>query len=66
MAPVDPEQQGHREAVHAFDYIECNFHLGGRPTRARIKQLHRHWFETGIPVAIELDRSVAAVATAAQ
>lgn len=42
------------EAVHAFDYMECNFHLGGRPTGARIKQLHRHWFDTGIPVAIDL------------
>ena len=43
------------EPVSAFDYLECSFHLGGRPNRARIKQLHRHWFDTGIPVAIDLE-----------
>jgi deazaflavin-dependent oxidoreductase (nitroreductase family) len=44
------------EAVHAFDYMEYEFHIGGRPTRAKIQRLHRHWFETGIPLAIDLAR----------
>jgi deazaflavin-dependent oxidoreductase (nitroreductase family) len=43
-------------SVNTFDYMECNFHLGGRPTRARIEQLHRHWFETGVPLVIGLTR----------
>jgi deazaflavin-dependent oxidoreductase (nitroreductase family) len=42
------------EPVTAFDYLECNFHLGGRANRDRIQDLHRHWFETGVPVAIDL------------
>lgn len=42
------------ETVHAFDYVECDFHTSGRPTRAKIQRLHRHWFDTGIPLAIDL------------
>jgi deazaflavin-dependent oxidoreductase (nitroreductase family) len=42
------------EAVHAFDYAECDFHRAGRPTRAKILELHRYWFDTGIPLAIDL------------
>ena len=42
------------ESVGPFDYLEFNFHLGGRPSRTRIEQLHRHWFDTGVPVAIDL------------
>ncbi len=53
-----PEKERARKAycepVHRFDYIECNFHLGGRPNEGGIKQLHRHWFDTGIPIAIDL------------
>jgi deazaflavin-dependent oxidoreductase (nitroreductase family) len=45
------------DRVTAFDYLECSFHLGGRPSRTRIGQLHRHWFDTGIPVAIDLAAS---------
>jgi tRNA-Thr(GGU) m(6)t(6)A37 methyltransferase TsaA len=53
-----PQKEQAREAycetVHPFDYLECDFHLGGRATRAKIKQLHRHWFETGVPLVVEL------------
>lgn len=41
-------------SVNAFDYLECYFHLGGPPTCARIEKLHRHWFENGVPLVIEL------------
>ena len=41
-------------AVNWFDYLECDFHLGGRPTRERIERLHCHWFDTGIPLVVEL------------
>jgi deazaflavin-dependent oxidoreductase (nitroreductase family) len=56
-----PEKQRAREAycetVHVFDYAESYFHIGGRATRSRIKQLHRHWFDTGIPIAIDIRTS---------
>lgn len=41
-------------AVHAFDYLECDFHTGWRPTRAKIESMHRQWFDTGIPLAVDL------------
>ncbi len=40
--------------VSRFDYIECAFHRGGRPTRAKIEELHRGWFENGVPLVVEL------------
>jgi deazaflavin-dependent oxidoreductase (nitroreductase family) len=42
------------ETVNLFDYAECRLHLRGLPTRSRIKDLHRYWFDTGIPLVIEL------------
>jgi deazaflavin-dependent oxidoreductase (nitroreductase family) len=47
-------REAYCEFVGRFDYLEGRFHLGGRPDRARIKQLHRHWFDTGIAVAVDL------------
>jgi deazaflavin-dependent oxidoreductase (nitroreductase family) len=40
--------------VNLFDYGECDMHLRGLPTRAKIEQLHGYWFETGIPIVVEL------------
>lgn len=40
--------------IHPFDYVECAFHRGGLPTRAKIDELHRNWFEHGVPLEIEL------------
>jgi deazaflavin-dependent oxidoreductase (nitroreductase family) len=42
------------ETVHLIDYGECDLHLRGFPSRAKIKDLHRYWFDTGIPIVIEL------------
>jgi deazaflavin-dependent oxidoreductase (nitroreductase family) len=42
------------ETVHLFDYGECETHLRGLPTRAKIKELHRYWFDTGIPLVVDL------------
>jgi deazaflavin-dependent oxidoreductase (nitroreductase family) len=42
------------EAVHLFDYGECNVHLRGVPSRSKIKDLHRYWFDTGIPLVVDL------------
>lgn len=45
-------------AVNPFDYLEYAFHRGERPTRARIQALHRSWFDTGIPLVIELSNEL--------
>jgi deazaflavin-dependent oxidoreductase (nitroreductase family) len=42
------------ETVNASDYGECLLHLRGLPTRAKIEALHRYWFDTGIPIVVEL------------
>jgi deazaflavin-dependent oxidoreductase (nitroreductase family) len=42
------------ETVNWFDYGECNVHLRGLPTRSKIKELHSYWFDTGIPLVIDI------------
>jgi deazaflavin-dependent oxidoreductase (nitroreductase family) len=42
-------------AVNPYDYVECTFHRGWRPTRSKIEELHRVWFDTGLPLVIELE-----------
>jgi deazaflavin-dependent oxidoreductase (nitroreductase family) len=42
------------ETVNLMDYAECHLHLRGLPTRSTIQDLHRYWFDTGIPLVIEL------------
>lgn len=44
------------ETVHLIDYDECALHLRGLPTRDKITALHRYWFDTGIPIVVELKR----------
>jgi len=43
------------DTVNSFDLGECAMHLRGRPTQAKIEELHAYWFDTGIPVAIDLE-----------
>ena len=43
------------ETVYPTDYGEAGLHLRGLPTPAKIKDLHRYWFDTGHPIVIELD-----------
>jgi deazaflavin-dependent oxidoreductase (nitroreductase family) len=40
--------------VMPFDYFECRAHRTGRPTRSKIQELHRTWFEGGVPLVVEL------------
>lgn len=42
------------ELVNRFDYLACMMHRPGRPTRAKIRELHRTWFDRGVPVVVEL------------
>jgi deazaflavin-dependent oxidoreductase (nitroreductase family) len=40
--------------VNRSDYAECAVHRKGRPTHSKIKELHRAWFEGGIPLVVDL------------
>jgi deazaflavin-dependent oxidoreductase (nitroreductase family) len=40
--------------VNPADYLECTLHRRGRPTRSKIKELHRTWFQEGIPLVVDL------------
>jgi deazaflavin-dependent oxidoreductase (nitroreductase family) len=55
----DAEREEARQAfvdtVMPWDYAECNFHRPGRPTQEKIRELHRTWFEGGVPVVIDLE-----------
>jgi deazaflavin-dependent oxidoreductase (nitroreductase family) len=42
------------DTVNPFDYAECRVHRLGRPTREKIVELHRTWFEGGTPLVVEL------------
>ncbi|HEV3323209.1 MAG TPA: nitroreductase family deazaflavin-dependent oxidoreductase [Solirubrobacteraceae bacterium] len=57
---TDPLESDHArdaycESAHAVDYMACLNWRKGRPTRARIKDLTRGWFEEGVPLVVELD-----------
>lgn len=41
--------------VNRFDYLECMNWRRGRPTRSKINELHRDWFEQGTPLVVELE-----------
>jgi deazaflavin-dependent oxidoreductase (nitroreductase family) len=56
----DPDEQ--RRAMEAycgtanrFDYMECLMWRRGRPTRAKIDELHRGWFRDGTALVVELN-----------
>ena len=42
------------DTINPFDYLECYAHRFGRPEREKIQELHRSWFEGGVPLVIEL------------
>jgi deazaflavin-dependent oxidoreductase (nitroreductase family) len=42
------------DTVFPNDYGECALHLRGLPTRSKVQELHHYWFDTGIPIAIDL------------
>jgi deazaflavin-dependent oxidoreductase (nitroreductase family) len=43
------------EPVHLVDYGECMLHLKGFPSAGKIRDLHRYWFDTGVPLVAELE-----------
>lgn len=59
LVPGDSDHEAARQAfhtrVHVFDYLETAFHRKGRPSRAKILELHRAWFAGGTALVVELD-----------
>jgi deazaflavin-dependent oxidoreductase (nitroreductase family) len=53
-AELEKAREAICETVVPFDYGECALHLRGRPSRQKVKELHRYWFETGIPILVQL------------
>lgn len=53
-AELEQAREAICETVNLFDYGECDLHLRGLPTRAKVKELHRYWFDTGVPLVVEL------------
>ncbi len=47
-------QSAYCGSVHAVDYLACMNWRKGRPTRSRIEDLTRGWWEEGVPLVIEL------------
>ena len=53
--PEEPvAQEAYCETINRLDVYECRLHRPGRPSRAKIKELHRSWFEHGTPLVVEL------------
>jgi deazaflavin-dependent oxidoreductase (nitroreductase family) len=46
------------EPVHAVDFGECVLHLKGMPSPRKIRDLHRYWFDTGVPLVAELQSQI--------
>jgi len=42
------------EAVSPFENLEYRMWRSGRPTRIKIEELHRTWFERGTPLIVDL------------
>jgi deazaflavin-dependent oxidoreductase (nitroreductase family) len=46
------------EPVRLVDYGESVLHLKGMPSRRKIRDLHRYWFDTGVPLVAELQSRI--------
>jgi hypothetical protein len=40
--------------ANLFDYGECDLHCARPAGPAKIEELHRYWFDTGVPLVIDL------------
>jgi deazaflavin-dependent oxidoreductase (nitroreductase family) len=57
-AEVAVARQIYVGTVNAFDSWEYRFHTADRPTPEKIRRLHEHWFDTGVPIVIDLSRNM--------
>jgi deazaflavin-dependent oxidoreductase (nitroreductase family) len=54
-AEAEEAMEAYCKTLNAGDYAECTLHRRGRPTRAKIEELHRRWFREGTPLVVELE-----------
>jgi deazaflavin-dependent oxidoreductase (nitroreductase family) len=54
-ADTEPARAAYCGTVTPGDYLACTVHLRGRPTRTKIKELTRTWFDQGTPLVIDLE-----------
>jgi deazaflavin-dependent oxidoreductase (nitroreductase family) len=53
---IQEAMEAYCDAVNRVDYVACALHRRGWPNRAKIRRLHRTWFDQGVPLLIELGR----------
>ncbi|MEK6272730.1 MAG: nitroreductase family deazaflavin-dependent oxidoreductase [Actinomycetota bacterium] len=53
-AETQHAKEAYCETVNPSDYLAYTLWRKGRPTAAKIKELHRSWFEKGGPLVVEL------------
>jgi deazaflavin-dependent oxidoreductase (nitroreductase family) len=51
----DEARQAYCEGVGFFERLEYRNWRRGRPTEAKIRELHRNWFDAGTPLVIEFE-----------
>lgn len=44
-------------SINPFDFLECALWRSGRPSSAKIRELHESWFGQGAPLVVELTSS---------
>jgi deazaflavin-dependent oxidoreductase (nitroreductase family) len=54
---IEQAREAYCEPVDFVDYMACMNWRKGRPTRSRIRDLTRGWFNEGVPLVVELERS---------
>jgi deazaflavin-dependent oxidoreductase (nitroreductase family) len=55
-AEAETAADAYCERAGRFEYVECMMWRSGRPSRSKSVELHRNWFESGIPLVVELSR----------
>ena len=53
-AEFEAARTSYCEPVGLFEYAEYVTWRKGRPSREGIRQLHREWFDQGVPLIVEL------------
>jgi deazaflavin-dependent oxidoreductase (nitroreductase family) len=53
-AEMQQAKEAYCETVNPFDYLAYTLWRKGRPTAAKIKELHGSWFDEGGPLVVEL------------
>jgi deazaflavin-dependent oxidoreductase (nitroreductase family) len=57
-AETQQAMEAYCETVNPFDYLEFTMWRKGRPTPAKIKELHHSWFDEGTPLVVELSPKI--------